>query len=72
MKVADLSIEELKTLIAEVLEEKLSEIMGDPDWGLELKEDVKERLRQSQSALAKGRKGIPAQEVGKKLGLFSG
>jgi len=47
MKVKDLTMEELKDYINEVAEEKLVELLGDPDWGLELKDEVKERLKQS-------------------------
>jgi len=35
--VKDLSVEELRTLIAEVVEEKFREILTDPDAGLALR-----------------------------------
>ena len=59
MKVKELSVEQLKALIQEAVEEKLQEILGDPDQGLELKEDVKERLRRSLAAVESGDEGIP-------------
>ncbi len=69
MRVADLSIEELKDLIREVVEEKLQEILGDPDWGSELKEEVEKRLDRSLFAAEHGERGILAEEAAKKLGL---
>jgi hypothetical protein len=69
MKVKDLSIDELKALIGEVLEEKLKEIMGDPDWGLELRPEMAERLRKSLAAYEQGEKGIPLEEAAQKLDI---
>ncbi len=65
MKVSEMSVEELKQLIDQVVEQKLEEILGDPDWGMELKEEVKERLRRT----SKAERGIPASEVAKRSGL---
>jgi hypothetical protein len=54
MKVSELTLEELKALIGEAVEEKLKELLGDPDSGLELKEEVIERLKVSLSSKEKG------------------
>ena len=55
-----------KAAIEEIVERKLMEILGDPDYGLELRKEVEERLKQS----LKGEgKGMPAATVAKKLGL---
>ncbi len=51
------------------MEWKLSEILGDPDEGLELREEIKDRLRRSLEAKRRGAKGIPAQEVAAQLDL---
>jgi vacuolar-type H+-ATPase subunit E/Vma4 len=69
MKVRDLDVEEFKALIQEAVEEKLEEILGDPDQGLELQEKVKERLEHSLAAMAQGKRGIPVEEVAKEVGL---
>ena len=69
MKVQDLTVEQLKTLIGEVVEEKLKELLGDPDWGMELREEVKERLKLSLKAAERGEGGILPEEVAGKLGL---
>ncbi len=60
MKAGDLSVEELKALIREVL----LEIM-DPDYGLEVKPEVEEKLRESMKA----RERYSVEEVTRELGL---
>ena len=43
--VKDLTIEEFKAVVGEVVEEKLRELLADPDAGLSLRPEVQERLR---------------------------
>ena len=69
MKVKELSVEQLRALIQQVVEEKLKELLGDPDQGLELREEVRERLKESLAALERREKYIPAQQVAKETGL---
>jgi signal recognition particle GTPase len=69
MKVKELTVEQFKDLVQEAVEEKLEEIIGDPDLGLELREEIKERLRSSLAARQRGEKGIPTDEVAKRAGL---
>jgi len=69
MKVKDLTVEQLKDLIQSAIEEKLEELIGDPDAGLELRQEVKERLRNSLSAMQAGHKRIPVDEAAKQAGL---
>ncbi|MBC7251446.1 MAG: hypothetical protein H5T62_14330 [Anaerolineae bacterium] len=68
-KITELTVDELKQIIATTVEWKLSELLGDPDEGLELREEIKARLRRSLEAKRSGAKGIPAQEVASQLGL---
>lgn len=69
MKVKELTVEQFKNLVQEAIEEKLAEIIGDPDLGLELREEIKERLRNSLAARQRGEKGIPIDEVARQVGL---
>jgi len=69
MKVKELSVEQFKGLIQEAIEEKLEELVGDPDLGLELREEIKERLRSSLAARQNGQKGVPLDEVARQAGL---
>jgi len=66
MKIKDLGVDEFKALIEEVVEEKLEEMLGDPDRRLELKAEVKKRLERSLSSKARG---IPVAKVAEELGL---
>jgi hypothetical protein len=59
--VKDLTIDELEGLI----EQKILEVLGDPDSGLELKEEFKRELR---SRLENPSRRIPHHEVVKRLG----
>jgi hypothetical protein len=64
MRVADLSKEEFKELLSEVIEEKFRELF-DPDYGLELQEDFVQRLEASIAS----KKRFPFEDVKKRLGL---
>lgn len=67
--VADLTIDEFKKLIKDVVRQTIVELFNDPDEGLELREEITTRLQQSLAAMAAGDKTIPAQTVATKLGL---
>ena len=69
MKVKELTVEQFKDLVHEAIEEKLEELIADPDLGLELREEIKERLRSSLAARQRGEKGIPIEEVARRVGL---
>ena len=66
MKVKELTIEQLKMLIDEAVEDKLAEILGDPDEGLELREEVIQKLK-AHKVSRKAR--IPMEQVTKRYGL---
>ena len=70
-KVSELTVEELKQIIEEAVESRLSELLGDPDEGLELRDEIKARLKRSLQAQTGGARGIPGQEVAAELGLES-
>ena len=60
-KVKDLTVEELEYLI----EQKILEILGDPDSGLELRDEFKEELRER---LKSPSKRISQRGVAKRVG----
>jgi vacuolar-type H+-ATPase subunit E/Vma4 len=62
-----MSRESLKELVGEMVEEKLKEIMGDPDYDLELRDWVKKRLKKFSHT--KGRETVSSRHVAKELGL---
>ena len=69
MQVQEMTIDQLKGLLRETVEEKLEEMLGDPDWGLELKDAVHERLKWSLEETERGGSGIAVDDVVKKTGL---
>ena len=68
-KVADLTTDELRSLIREAVLETLSDLIEDPDEGLELREDVALRLEASIKAVEAGEPTISAEEADRLLGL---
>lgn len=64
MKVADLSKEEFKELLNEVIEEKLRELI-DPDYGLELREGF---IQKVEASIASNER-VSFEDVKKRLGL---
>lgn len=67
--VKDLSIDELKAVIGEVVEEKLRELLTDPDAGLALRPEVQERLLTDLQAPQLEGENIPAAELARRRGL---
>ena len=53
-KVADLTVDELKGLIKEVVTQALSEVLSDPDECLELRSEAAGQLRRSLAAMKAG------------------
>ncbi len=68
-RVGDLTVEELKRLIREVVWESLQELLSDPNAGLELRPEVRERLQHSLSEQWSEENTFPVEEVARRLGL---
>ena len=68
-KVGEMTKEELREMIEEIIEEKLLELLGDPDEGLPLRKAVRERLLRHRRAVAQGDRGEPLEEAIRRLGL---
>ena len=67
-KVSDLTVEEFKAIVREVVAQALLDTI-DPDAGLEMREDMAAKLRQSITAVEAGADTTPAEEVAARLGL---
>lgn len=65
MKLSDLSREEFKELVNSMVDDRLCELLGDPDLGLVLDEKVREQLKQ---ALASPDR-VTGETVAERLGL---
>lgn len=68
-KVSDLSLDEFRSLLKEVVKQALQEIFTDPDQNMELREDVARQLRESVEAYEAGVETFSPDEVAARLGL---
>lgn len=59
----------LEEVVEETLEQKLLELFGDPDEGLEVREAVRAGLRRQQNEVAAGQHGRPFEDVVRERGL---
>jgi hypothetical protein len=66
--ISDLSVDEFKKLIREVVIQTFTEMFGDPDEGLELTDEFKVELQRDLATDETG-KTTPAHDVAKRLGL---
>jgi hypothetical protein len=67
--VARMTKHELKEIIESTVEQKLLELLGDPDQGLMLKKTVKDRLLRQRKSVASGQRGESLAVIVKRLGL---
>ncbi len=65
MKLSDLTLEELKELVKGIVDDRLRELLGDPDLGMEMGEASRARLKQSLASSSR----ITGEEVAEQLGL---
>ena len=67
--VAQMSKDELRELIEASVEQKLLELLGDPDEGLEIRKSVRDRLLRQRKAVAAGERGEAFEDVVRRLKL---
>lgn len=65
MGLQDLTVEELKELVKGLVDDRLRELLGDPELGMPMGEALRERLKQSLATAER----ISGDEVAEKLGL---
>ena len=67
--VAQMTRAEFREMLGALIEEKLAEMLRDPDEGLEFKASFRNRLIKQKKAVAKGERGELFDDVLKRLGL---
>jgi hypothetical protein len=67
-----ITVEQLKKLIDNAVEEKLQDFLGDPDRGLSVRPEVLKELKASLAATRRGKRGIPLEQLAKELGVDLG
>lgn len=65
MKISDLSLDELKDLVKGLVDDRIRELLGDPDLGLQLSEALRTRLKNSLASNMR----ITGDDIADKLGL---
>ncbi len=67
--VAEMTQREFREMLDSVIDQKLTEILGDPDEGQELRQSVRERLIRQRSQVAAGDRGQSFEDAVSELGL---
>jgi methyl coenzyme M reductase subunit C-like uncharacterized protein (methanogenesis marker protein 7) len=65
MNISDLSLDELKELVKGLVDDRIRDLVGDPDLGLQLRDDVRTRLKQSLSSETR----VTGEAMAEQLGL---
>ena len=61
--------EQFREMLGETIEQKLIELLGDPDGGLIIRKAVRSRLLRQKRKVAQGERGEPLEDVVKRLDL---
>jgi hypothetical protein len=67
--VVQVSKQKFTSIIANVVEQKLIELIGDPDDGLTMKQNLRKRLLKQKRSVEKGERGTDLSSVRKHLGV---
>lgn len=67
--VAQMTKDELREMIETSIEQKLLELLGDPDEGLPIRNSVRDRLLRQKQVVSAGERGEPIEDVMRRLGL---
>ena len=65
MDLAQLSQEQFKELVRGIVDDRLRELLGDPDLGLQLGESLRARLKESLSSTVR----LSGEDIADQLGL---
>jgi len=65
MDISQLSQEQFKKLLHGMIDDRLRELLGDPDLGLQLGDDLRARLKESLSS----KERLSGEDVAEQLGL---
>jgi hypothetical protein len=68
-KVAQMTKDELREMIETTVEQKLVELLGDPDEGLPLRKVIRDRLLRQREAVGAGERGELFEDLVRRLGL---
>jgi len=61
--------DQFREMLGDAIEQKLIELLGDPDDGLTIRSSVRARLLRQKRKVARGERGEPLEDVVRRLGL---
>jgi hypothetical protein len=64
-----MTTEQFRQMLGDTIEQKLVELLGDPDEGLPVRRSVQARLLRQRRGVARGERGEPLEGVARRLGL---
>lgn len=67
--VAEMTKSEFKQLLSSLIEQKLTELIGDPDEGLPIRKSLRDRLLHQKTLAADGDYGLPFEKALEEAGL---
>lgn len=65
MKLSDLSLDEVNELVKALVDDRLRDLLGDPDLGLQLSDSLRARLKQSLASKTR----VTGEDIADKLQL---
>jgi len=68
-KISDLTVDEFRNLMRDIVRETLNEMLSDPDEGLDLQDGLEDAVRRSMKAVNEGAPTYDANDAAKKLGI---
>ena len=69
VKVVDMTTDELQTMLETLIDRKMSEWIGDPDAGLQLRPEIIASIERQRQEYATGKRGKSLDEVAQRFGL---
>ena len=66
-RIGDLTVHEFKELVRESVIQSIAELLGDPDQGLDLRDDFTEDLQRSLAEVAGGGRTMSLADVAERL-----
>jgi hypothetical protein len=67
--VAQMTKKELREMISTLIEQKLLELVGDPDEGLQIRKTLRDRLLRQKKAVERGERGESLADAVRRLEL---
>ncbi len=64
MNISNLSLDELKELVKGLVDDRIRDLLGDPDLGLQLSDEVRARLKNSLSSETRVTGDAMAEQLG--------